>query len=213
LERVDTDANVRPIVPLPMRAKNLEQGQVMLVWLVLPQVLVVPELLKHHQSGVPLAKNTSGVFVPLKKLMILSLATGVPEKRTTATIVRPPLVEMFKLRGPASRNCDFVLQAALFVPLVELLVTTLQFASKPVLTTEFESEVKTTWRYPVDDLKTLLVSPVPLNFATWTFERHNESEQLLIVTTSISTDVLNDVKESWIKSADAIIQMQLSPFR
>ncbi len=30
----------------------------------------------------------------------------VPVKRTTATIVRPPLVAIFKVRDPASRYCD-----------------------------------------------------------------------------------------------------------
>jgi hypothetical protein len=40
--------------------------------------------------------------------MILSKVPGSPVKRTTATIVRPPFVAIFKVRGPASRYCDLV---------------------------------------------------------------------------------------------------------
>ena len=40
--------------------------------------------------------------------MILSKPPAVPVKRTTATIVRPPLVAIFKLRGPALRYCNLV---------------------------------------------------------------------------------------------------------
>jgi hypothetical protein len=39
--------------------------------------------------------------------MILSWYPGFPVKRTTATIVRPPFVAIFKVRGPASRYCDW----------------------------------------------------------------------------------------------------------
>jgi hypothetical protein len=39
----------------------------------------------------------------LARSMILSYDPGVPVKRTTATIVRPPLVAIFKVRDPASR--------------------------------------------------------------------------------------------------------------
>ncbi len=38
--------------------------------------------------------------------MILSLSAGVPMKRTTTTIVRPPFVAIFKMRAPASRYCE-----------------------------------------------------------------------------------------------------------
>ena len=40
--------------------------------------------------------------------MILSADPAVPVKRTTATIVRPPFVAIFKVRAPASRYCDLV---------------------------------------------------------------------------------------------------------
>jgi hypothetical protein len=39
--------------------------------------------------------------------MIFSESPTVPVKRTTATIVRPPFVAIFKVRGPASRYCDW----------------------------------------------------------------------------------------------------------
>ncbi len=44
---------------------------------------------------------------PLPRSMILSWDAIVPVKRTTATIVRPPFVAIFKVRGPASRYCDW----------------------------------------------------------------------------------------------------------
>ena len=44
---------------------------------------------------------------PLVKSMILSNDPADPVKRTTATIVRPPLVSIFQVHGPASRYCSF----------------------------------------------------------------------------------------------------------
>ena len=46
--------------------------------------------------------------VPLNRSIILSKLPIVPVKLTTATNVRPPLVAMFMVRGPASRNCNMV---------------------------------------------------------------------------------------------------------
>ena len=48
------------------------------------------------------------VGAPLPRSMILSQVPTVPVKRTTATIVRPPLVAIFNVRVPASRYCDWV---------------------------------------------------------------------------------------------------------
>jgi hypothetical protein len=39
---------------------------------------------------------------------ILSQLPMDPVNRTTATIVKPPLVAIFKVRVPASRYCDIV---------------------------------------------------------------------------------------------------------
>jgi hypothetical protein len=130
-----------------MRAKNLEQEQVvLLVWPVLQAVLLVSDLLvRHHQSGVPLPKNTSGVPAPLKKWSILSSNTGVPVKRTTDTTVSPPLVPTFKVRGPPLRNCDCGLQMGNvvvdLVPLVRLVSLVAVFFAHPV-------RLKVAWPLP-----------------------------------------------------------------
>ena len=41
------------------------------------------------------------------KSMNISPVPTVPVKRTTATIVRPPFVAIFRVRAPASRYCDW----------------------------------------------------------------------------------------------------------
>jgi len=45
---------------------------------------------------------------PLPSSRNLSQSAGVPPKRTTATIVKPPFVAIFKVRDPASRYWDLV---------------------------------------------------------------------------------------------------------
>ena len=52
-------------------------------------------------------RRTRYMSGPLVKSMILSNDPADPVKRTTATIVRPPLVSIFQVHGPASRYCSF----------------------------------------------------------------------------------------------------------
>ena len=47
-------------------------------------------------------------FKILPRCMILSQVAADPVNLTTDTIVRPPLVAMFKVREPASRYCDLL---------------------------------------------------------------------------------------------------------
>jgi hypothetical protein len=60
-------------------------------------------------SEVPDLASTMLLFgAPLPRSMILSQFPTVPVKRTTATIVRPPLVAIFNVRFQASRYCNWV---------------------------------------------------------------------------------------------------------
>jgi hypothetical protein len=74
-----------------------------------PVVVIIPTLVTpFHTSLVTSVVEDRAIIkllfgAPLPRSIILSHATAVPVKRTTATAVKPPLVAMLSVREPASR--------------------------------------------------------------------------------------------------------------
>ena len=90
-----------------------------------------------------------------------------------------------------------------------LLVPTCHVASNPAPLT-LESEVKSTCKYPVDDVYSELTE-VPDSRAICSGELHDDDEQRLMVTKSQQDSVLKEVKERRISLVELMSHLQSSP--